>query len=55
MLVNVFAVRYSPTNLRFLRFFTENYQIFRKKMEVYRTLSGIFQIDFEVIFPDFCI
>ena len=52
MLVNVFAVRYSQKNLRF---FTENYQIFRKKMEVYRTLSGIFRIDFEVIFPDFCI
>ena len=24
-------------------------------MEVYRTLSGISRIDFEAIFPDFCI
>ena len=51
----MFAVRYSPTNLRFFRFFRENYQIFRKKMEVYRTLRGIFRIDFEAILPDFCI
>ena len=47
-LKNVFAVRYSPTKPRdFLRLFNrEIYQIFREKMEIYRTFSGIIRIDF---------